>query len=418
MSTFTAMSAQQLAQQVSLAGIAPMGPWAALLEIGTRRITVNYRDHQLAVDDGPTINDSWDFTFAVTTEEWDSFCSVPVPRGFTSAQALVATRGPERVRGSRAVWARAALVVDRLLAALRELERTEDDAPTAVPPIPRDLGLSPIVGRYVTVDVAGRNRRIYFETAGSGLPLLCLHTAGADSRQFRWMLEDEELTSRHQVIAFDMPWHGRSDPDPMWNESTYRLTTETYAATILAVCDALGLAAPVLLGCSMGGAIALYMASRHGERFTGVCALEGGLGNPGRFVEWTNRSDVDHSYFLTSWVGGLIAPTSPRSTRDQTLWGYAQSGPGVYQGDTYFYSHDFPQHADDLPRASCPLYVFSGEYDYSATLEMSREAADRLGGELIDMRGKGHFPMAEDPVSFAQYLYPVLDKIAAASPPA
>jgi pimeloyl-ACP methyl ester carboxylesterase len=93
----------------------------------------------------------------------------------------------------------------------------------------------------------------------------------------------------------------------------------------------------------------------------------------------------------------------------QTLWGYAQSGPGVYQGDTYFYSEDLPRYAGDLTPAACPLYVFSGEYDYSATTEMSQEAADRLGGELVVMHGKGHFPMSEDPKGFAQYLRPVLD---------
>jgi pimeloyl-ACP methyl ester carboxylesterase len=40
---------------------------------------------------------------------------------------------------------------------------------------------------------------------------------------------------------------------------------------------------------------------------------------------------------------------------------------------------------------------------------MSREAATRLGGHLVEMPGKGHFPMSEDPVGFAGYLYPVLD---------
>ncbi|HEY2206960.1 MAG TPA: alpha/beta hydrolase, partial [Pseudonocardia sp.] len=192
----------------------------------------------------------------------------------------------------------------------------------------------------------------------------------------------------------------------------YALTTETYAATVLAVADALGMRRPVLMGCSMGGAVALYLASRHGERFAGVCALEGGLGNPGRFVGWTHRADVDHSAFLTSWVGGLIAPTSPDGPRAQTLWGYAQSGPGVYQGDTYFYSQDLPRHAADLGPADCPLYVFSGEYDYSATTEMSREAAARLGGTLVEMPGRGHFPMSEDPAGFLEHLRPVLDRLA------
>ena len=44
-----------------------------------------------------------------------------------------------------------------------------------------------------------------------GIPLLCLHTAGADSRQFRHLLNDTAVTSRYRVIAFDMPYHGRTE---------------------------------------------------------------------------------------------------------------------------------------------------------------------------------------------------------------
>ena len=42
--------------------------------------------------------------------------------------------------------------------------------------------IEPITGRYVTVTLEGIPHRIYFEEAGQGQPLLCLHTAGSDSR--------------------------------------------------------------------------------------------------------------------------------------------------------------------------------------------------------------------------------------------
>jgi hypothetical protein len=32
--------------------------------------------------------------------------------------------------------------------------------------------------------------RLYFEEAGYGIPLVCLHMAGADGRQFRHLLAD------------------------------------------------------------------------------------------------------------------------------------------------------------------------------------------------------------------------------------
>ena len=54
--------------------------------------------------------------------------------------------------------------------------------------------LDPMVGRYVRLDIDGIPHRVYFEEAGppdgGGIPLVCLHTAGADNRQFRHLLAD------------------------------------------------------------------------------------------------------------------------------------------------------------------------------------------------------------------------------------
>ena len=74
------------------------------------------------------------------------------------------------------------------------------------------MSFEPITGRYLTVTVQGRPQRIYVETAGQGQPVLCLHTAGADTRQWRHILNDAGLTRDHQFFAFDMPWHGKSLP--------------------------------------------------------------------------------------------------------------------------------------------------------------------------------------------------------------
>ena len=42
--------------------------------------------------------------------------------------------------------------------------------------------IEPMVGRYVHVEIDGTPHRIYFEEAGQGIPLVCLHTAGSDAR--------------------------------------------------------------------------------------------------------------------------------------------------------------------------------------------------------------------------------------------
>ena len=94
--------------------------------------------------------------------------------------------------------------------------------------------LDPMVGRYVRLDIDGTPHRLYFEEAGQGIPLVCLHTAGADGRQFRHLLADPEITNRFRVIAFDMPWHGKSTPPDGWEKTEYRLTTASYTAAIRA----------------------------------------------------------------------------------------------------------------------------------------------------------------------------------------
>ena len=63
----------------------------------------------------------------------------------------------------------------------------------------------PIVGRYLNFDLLGRPHRLYIEEAGQGIPLLCLHTAGSDGRQYRGLLNDTRITGHFRVIVFDMP---------------------------------------------------------------------------------------------------------------------------------------------------------------------------------------------------------------------
>jgi hypothetical protein len=92
--------------------------------------------------------------------------------------------------------------------------------------------VEPIVGRYMTIRIMNDDCRIYFEEAGQGsIPLVCLHTAGTDCRQFRHILNDPEILKNYKVFAFDYPWHGKSNPPPAstitstssrWNDTSRR----------------------------------------------------------------------------------------------------------------------------------------------------------------------------------------------------
>mgnify|MGYP001443044936 FL=1 len=275
--------------------------------------------------------------------------------------------------------------------------------------------LEPIVGRYTQVEIQDRANRIYFEEAGQGIPLVCLHTAGADATQFRHLLNDQGITNDYRIIAFDLPWHGKSLPPAGYHVEEYKLTTEVYVETIMTVCRTLELEQPVIMGCSMGGRIVLELALRRDKELRAVIALEGAdHQEPWYDTNWLNRPDIHGGEVSAGLVSGLVAPQSPEEYRWETLWGYLRSGPGVFKGDLHFYREDsdYRDRVADIDTANCPVYLLTGEYDFSCTPEDTLRTAARIdGAQAVIMEGLGHFPMCEDPAQFRKYIMPILSQI-------
>lgn len=275
--------------------------------------------------------------------------------------------------------------------------------------------LEPIIGRYLTLELSGRRNRIYFEEAGEGIPLVCLHTAGADGRQFRHIMVDEAITRHYRVLAFDMPWHGKSLPPEGWENEEYKLTTAAYTEMVVAFCHALKLERPVVMGCSIGGRIVLNLAIEHASMFRALIGLEAAdFQTPWYDTAWLNRPDVHGGEVCAALVSGLIAPQSPPARRHETLWMYKQSGPGVFKGDLYFYrvDGDLRPKIGKIDTSVCPLYLLTGEYDFSCTPEDTLRTAQSIpGAEVIIMKELGHFPMSENPEKFRKYILPILDRI-------
>src|SRR5207344_3583840 len=96
---------------------------------------------------------------------------------------------------------------------------------------------------------------MYFETHGSGRPLILLHGGLGSGEMFGPILP--ALAERHQVIAVDLQGHGRTaDID---RPIDIRLMADDIAALI----DHLGLERPDVVGYSLGGGVAFFTASRH-----------------------------------------------------------------------------------------------------------------------------------------------------------
>jgi pimeloyl-ACP methyl ester carboxylesterase len=277
--------------------------------------------------------------------------------------------------------------------------------------------LEPIIGRYLRTHWQQQDVRLYFEEAGSGIPLVCLHTAGCDTSQFRHLMTDPAITEHFRVIAFDLPWHGKSPPPVGWQDTEYALTTDAYTEIIRTFCRELDLLKPVVMGCSMGGRIVLNLAADYADEFGALIGLEAAdHQTPWYDTDWLNRPDVHGGEVCAGLISGLVAPQSPDESRWETLWQYLQSGPGVFKGDLHFYraDSDYRDRTARIDTATCPLYLMTGEYDFSCTPEdTSRTGAAIEGAKVVIMRALGHFPMSENPAKFREYILPVLADVQA-----
>lgn len=285
-------------------------------------------------------------------------------------------------------------------------------------PVPASLqprtGAAPVPavsGRYVPVVANRVAYPVYYEAAGSGRDLLCLHTAGADARQFHGLMADERITSGHRLVAFDLPWHGRSLPPDGGIAGSWRLNTDLYVELIMGFIDAAKLERPTVLGASMSGEICLELALRHPERFRAIVACEASEKIDRRQTHWAAHPRVNQAFFVPEWIRALAAPQSPAEHVDRIAWHYAQGGPAIFFGDIAFYSGDWDMrdrvHRIDTKRV--PLFMLTGEFDYSCTVEHSQSTAAKIPGARFQaMAGIGHFPFAENPERFAEYLLPIL----------
>jgi pimeloyl-ACP methyl ester carboxylesterase len=104
------------------------------------------------------------------------------------------------------------------------------------------------------------------DSGGAGVPLLMLHGTAASkvvfARQF-----DSALSTRHRLIAIDLPGHGGSEI-PRDPEVAY--TGPGMATVVFDVLDALEIAKCAVFGWSLGGHIAIEMMRQHTDRLAGV----------------------------------------------------------------------------------------------------------------------------------------------------
>lgn len=109
------------------------------------------------------------------------------------------------------------------------------------------------------------------DRAGRGEPLLLLHGIGTTRTDLARVMG--RLTAHHDVLAVDLPGHGRSPAPPR------RPTVAALTDAVEADLDARALATVHVMGNSLGGRIALELA-RRGRTRSVVAVAPSGLAGP------------------------------------------------------------------------------------------------------------------------------------------
>ncbi len=386
---------------------------------GGLRLRMDGAALSLIVRDGEVISrDATDddvvIEYAGEASVWSDFLAAKPPRFHNDLMANLATGSGLRVLGDSKMHAQ---YYGAIMRAVELLRPALDAAP---PRIDRKEGqYDAPVGRYVHLNLGGHDHRVYFEEAGTGIPLLLQHTAGCHGSQWRHLFECAEITSRFRLIAYDLPMHGKSLPPTTknWWTEPYALRGDFLRSVPLALARVLKLDRPVFMGCSVGGLLALDLAHKHADVFRAVIAVEGALRIGGDLgsLSMLYHPQVSNAY-KARLMDGLMAPASPVALRRETSFVYASGWPPAFVGDLQYYidEYDLRSSAHEIDTQRVGVHVLSGEYDYSGRTELGRAAHEAIpGSTFTEMKDMGHFPMSENPAAFIQHLLPVLSRITA-----
>jgi pimeloyl-ACP methyl ester carboxylesterase len=225
--------------------------------------------------------------------------------------------------------------------------------------------------------------RLHYQLAGRGRALVCIHGNSCDLGFFA--PQAAYFATAHAVLSVDLRGHGQSDK-PVWDYTVHGL-----AEDVAWLCGELGIDRAVLIGHSLGGAVAVQVAARYPGLAVGVAALDSALApQPGR----PSR--------LTALLGGLRGPDYLGYVRR-----YFESafGPG-----------DDPAVKEDILRRICAtpqhvmvsLFEHAGRWDWQTALSSLEVPllylmAQRPRGDLVRLAelapglitgqtvGSGHF---------------------------
>ncbi|MEW6632459.1 MAG: alpha/beta hydrolase [Pseudomonadota bacterium] len=154
--------------------------------------------------------------------------------------------------------------------------------------------LVPARGKFIDVD----GNRIHYVEEGEGRPVVFVHGLGAQLHHFRHTLFGRFGTG-YRLIALDRPGSGYS---VRRSDASGRLPEQ--AQVVRRFIEELGLERPIIVGHSLGGAVALTLAVLHPEAISGIALL-----SPLTHLEEEARRKLDLLYVPSRTLRRIMAYT-------------------------------------------------------------------------------------------------------------
>lgn len=233
--------------------------------------------------------------------------------------------------------------------------------------------------------------RIHYLEAGSGAPLIFMHTNGHSAYEYHDMMGP--LAARNRVIAWDQPGHGDSEP------ITRHYSVDDYADALVAFMDALGIRQANVFGASIGGTVAVSLGVRHADRIDSLFVVEAPFRTPAQWLERWPATEA--GYGTVTQTFEQVAPRLRHLTQEEfARWNIDRSKAGAWaMMDVMWALRDYDVHAA-LPNVRTRTMVIYGDKTpHRGALAAVGKAIP--GAVTAEIANCGHFPMMDDPAGVA-----------------
>ncbi|HSV95428.1 MAG TPA: alpha/beta hydrolase [Spirochaetota bacterium] len=219
---------------------------------------------------------------------------------------------------------------------------------------------------------------------GSAPPIIFIHGAAGDSRQFHYQLE--YFRGKRTVVAVDLPGHGRSAIETLPSMADY-------VGAVAAVVEAEKVGRCVLAGHSMGGGIILEAYRSFPEKIAGLVFLNTGAKLPVSDLVF-DFLDKDFKVFCEFLVKLSYSKALPEEVRQMVLK-EAQSLDPVRVKNDFRICASF-DYTSMLKEVGVPSIVLACTGDKMVPLDVSRTLAAGMPGARLEVcEGEGHLSYFE-----------------------